>query len=148
MSNHARGPLQLVCEAPRGGGFVVIGSFLVSPLWARASWSLIVSNMKRDASLARRPLKPARAVHVRLSQAYTQIVVPSLDPRLCQATTLATSTPLDPVSLRPRNRPWLLAGLLVLLLTCFFLLVQHLTVLPHRLSHRSLLFSDFFLLRQ
>ena len=65
--------------------------------------------MKRDASLARSPLKPARAVHVRLSRADTQTALPPPDPRLSQATTLAASSPLD-----TDCRPWLLAGLLIL----------------------------------
>ena len=51
---------------------------------ARACQHLIVSNVKRDASLARRPLKPARAVHVRLSPADTQIAPLSPDMRLSQ----------------------------------------------------------------
>ena len=49
--------------------------------------------MKRDASHARSPLRPAKAVPVRLSQADKQAALPPPDPRLSQATTLAALTP-------------------------------------------------------
>ena len=58
----------------------LVGGALLLP---RTRSPVTSGSMKRDVSLTRSPLKPARAVHVRLSQ----------------ATTLAALTPLDPDSL-------------------------------------------------
>ena len=53
------------------------------------------SNMKRDATLVQSPPKPARHVHVRLSQADTQTALPPPELWLSQVSTLAASTPFD-----------------------------------------------------
>ena len=127
----------MVREAPGVGGFVFTGvscRLLVGEVrscLARTRRFSIASNMKRDASLVRSPPKPARAVHVRLSQTDTQTALPTPDPRLSHATTLAAST-LS--TWTPRSWPWLPAGLLALPLACLLLLTHFLTVLPQRLS--------------
>ena len=60
---------------------------------ARACRSFIVSSMKRDASLARSPLNPARAVYIRLFPCRHADRSAPPDPRLSQATSCRTDSP-------------------------------------------------------
>ena len=129
MSIHAHGPLRWFVRR------LAVGGLGVSCL-ARARGLSIASNMKRDASLAHSPPKPARVVYVRLSQADTQIDLHTPDPRLSQATTLTASTPLDLDYPGSQGPAWLPAGLLALPLARLLLLTRPLTVLLQCLSPR------------